>query len=59
MKNVRSIVASSVNVEFDNYVRNTTSLTDYVPVKQEIYKQISPIVFSEVWNKLKKINEKV
>jgi hypothetical protein len=54
MKNVRSIVASSVNVEFDNYVRNTTSLTDYVPVKQEIYKQISPIVFSEVWNKLKK-----
>ena len=58
MKNVRSIVASSVNVEFDNYVRNTTSLTDYVPVKQEIYKQISPKVFSEVWNKLKKINEK-
>jgi hypothetical protein len=27
---------------------------NYVPIKQEIYKQMSPILFREVWNELKK-----
>lgn len=27
---------------------------NYVPFKQEIYKQMSPILFREVWNKLEK-----
>lgn len=27
---------------------------NYVPFKQEIYKQMSPILFREVWNELKK-----
>jgi len=56
MKNIRD------QIYFKFYKRRTglgdevwNKVSDnYVPFKQEIYKQMSPILFREVWNELKK-----
>jgi hypothetical protein len=59
MKNVKNSISQIISVEFNNYVNNTASITDYIPTTQEQYKQIGPIILIKgVCYKLRKNKKK-